>query len=215
MKIVAPDRIYSQYRDKPKAVQWFNITREISDQLQDAAAKVANSYDIDNNDGEQLNVIGRIVVQDRDFIANIPLKPYQSNADGDNECGDDEIQCSAVTVQADAELSDQYYRMVLKSKITKNNSDATIDDILDSVVSIMPNAGQVRLIDTEDMSFTIEFYGNITEIERTLLLTEKLIPKPQGVKFGGFLEGAGFVQCDDEAAQCGDETAQCVGHIGI
>ena len=60
---IFPDRIYAEYRNKPKTVQWLNITREMSEQFVTQFDEISKSYDIDSNKGEQLNVIGRVVVQ--------------------------------------------------------------------------------------------------------------------------------------------------------
>jgi len=209
---IFPDRIYAQYRNKPKTVQWLNITREMSEQFVTQFDEISKSYDIDSNKGEQLNVIGRVVVQDRDFIANIPLDVYQCNTVGDNECGDSTVQCSATSIADDAELSDEYFRRILKAKIIKNNSQATIHDTLRAVQFIAPELLIVRLNDNEDMTFSIEFAGVADPITRSLLLNNNLVPRPSGVQFKGFLEIHDYTQCGDTFAQCNsDGDNQCIG----
>ena len=111
-------------------------------------------------------------------------------------------------------MSDDLYRLVIKSKIIKNNSDATIDSILFGMNFLLPDAEVLRVTDGEDMSFTVEFYGNITELQRYALLQSNLVPKPQGVRFGGFLEGVGYVQFGDDNSEFGDTYAEFVGAIG-
>ena len=66
------------------------------------------------------------------------------------------------------------------------------------------------------MTFSIEFYGEIDAIARDLLLSGDLTPRPQGVKFNGFLEGVGIVEMNDEGYfEMGDESAEMVGFIGV
>lgn len=213
---VFPDRVYSQYRDKPKALAWYNITPQMAQQFCDYYDKLRKTYDIDSQEGEQLDIIGRVIVENRDFIANVELEVYQCNTDGINESGDDSVQCSATSIAADDELSDKYFRLLLKSKIVKNNNETTIDDILDAVTFIAPEIEIIRLTDNEDMSFSIEFSGVADPIVRDLLISGRIVPKPQGVRFNGFLETVGYAECGNPEAQCNaDGDFECVGFIGV
>jgi hypothetical protein len=210
-----PDRIYAQYRNKPKAVAWYEIARKLGGSLEAAAEAVRKSYDIDNAVEEQLNVIGRIVVAPRSFVGTLPMSPgLFALTDGD-EFGDEGAMFSSLTIDQDGQLSDELYRLVIKAKIIKNNGDATIENILDGMNFLLPNAEVLRVTDGEDMSFSIEFYGQITNLERFALLNAGLVPKPQAVRFNGFLEGIGMVEFDDMDAEFGDEDAEFVGFIGV
>ena len=210
-----PDRIYAQYRDKTKAVDWLNIAREMSGDLEAASIAVRNSYAIDTAVGEQLDVIGRIVVAPRSFVGNTPMDPgLFALTDGD-EFGDESAMFSALTINQDGALSDELYRLVIRAKIVKNNSPATIEDILVGMNFLLPGAEVLRVTDGEDMSFSVEFYGAITNLERFALINAGLVPKPQGVRFNGFLEGFDYVEFGDEEAQFGDETKEFVGFIGV
>lgn len=210
-----PDRIYAQYRDKPKAVAWYAIARQLGGSIEAAAQAVRKSYDIDNSFGEQLNVIGRIVVAPRSFVGAFPMNPGLFDLTDGDEFGDDGAMFSALTIDQDGQLSDDLYRLVIKAKIIKNNGDATIENILDGMNFLLPHADVLRVTDGEDMSFSIEFYGQITELERFALLNAGLVPKPQAVKFNGFLEGFEMVEFGDVDAEFGDEDAEFSGFIGV
>ena len=213
---MTPDRIYAQYRDKPKAVKWFDITTELATPVADTYEQIRRVYNIDLNSGAQLDLIGRVIVESREFIANVKLDVYECNTDGDNECGDSLVQCSATSITADDELSDEYFRLLLKSKIIKNNSETTIDDILDAVTFIAPDIDIIRVTDGEDMTFSIEFSGVANPIVRDLLISGKIVPKPQGVRFNGFLETFGYAESGDSLAQCNaDGEYECTGFIGV
>lgn len=209
-----PDRIYAQYRDKPKAVAWYAIARSLGGSIEAAAEAVRKSYDIDTAVGEQLNVIGRIVVAPRSFVGSMPMNPGLFDLTDGDEFGDDEAMFSALTIDQDGQLSDELYRLVIKAKIVKNNGDATIESILDGMNFLLPRADVLRVTDGEDMSFSIEFYGEITSLERFALLNAGLVPKPQAVKFNGFLEGFEMVEFGDVDAEFGDEQAEFAGYIG-
>lgn len=216
MNLNLPDRIYAQYRNKPKAVAWYAITRKLAAKLGDAAQAVRVMYNIDTAVGEQLNIIGRIVVVDRTYTGQIALRPGMfANPDGD-EFGDSENAVfAALYVDQDGQMSDDLYRLVIKSKIIKNNSDATIESILHGMNFLLPNAEVLRVTDNENMSFSVEFYGNITDLERWALLNARLVPKPQGVRFNGFLEGLDYVQFGDDTEQFGDTSTEFVGLTGV
>ena len=209
-----PGRIYAQYRNKPKAVAWYAITRELGDQIADAAQDVRTMYNIDGNVGAQLDIIGRIVVADRNFLANTPLDVTQFG-DVDAEFGDLDAVFSALSIGTDSQMSDEFFRLVIRAKIVKNNSDATIESILDGVTFLIPGANVIRVIDGEDMSFAIEFNGALTDLERWALLNAKLIPKPQGVRFNGFLDSYIPSEFGDVDAEFGDTDAQFHGYVGV
>lgn len=213
----APNRIYAQYRNKPKAVAWYKITRDLATQLSDAAAAVRIMYSIDYAQGEQLDIIGRIVVMPRDFMGKVTMQTAMcASADMfPAEFGDTSAMCSAPTIDQDMDMSDELYRIAIKSKILKNNSYATIDDILVGMNFMLPNAQVIRLVDGEDMSFSVEFYGQITDLERWALVNASFVPKPQGVKFNGFLEAYDYIQAGDSSMQFGDSSAQATGFIGV
>lgn len=210
-----PDRIYAQYRTKPKTIEWYAICRTLGGEIEAAAKAVRGSYDIDNNVGAQLDVIGRIVVANRNFLSTTPLSPgLFALTDGDS-FGDTNAMFSATTVGQDSQMSDDFFRLVIRAKIMKNNGDATIESILDGVTFLVPGANVIRVIDGEDMSFAIEFNGNITDLERWALLNAKLVQKPQGVHFNGFLDSYIPSEFGDNGAEFGDTDAQFHGYVGV
>lgn len=216
MSLTLPDRIYAQYRTKHNALAWYNITRSLAAKLGSPVDAVRVMYNIDTAVGAQLDIIGRIVVVDRKFVGQIALDPglFAALANNPDEFGDTEAVFAAMYVDQDQQMSDDLYRLVIKAKILKNNSNATIEEILFGCNFILPNAEFLRITDNENMSFSIEFYGNITSLQRYALLNANLIPKPQGVRFNGFLEGYDYVQFDDAESEFGDTTAEFVGLTG-
>lgn len=80
---------------------------------------------------------------------------------------------------------DEIYRLLLKSKIAKNNSDATIQGII-SAMSFIFSGNRTTVSDYEDMSFDITFEDPITPSQVDILLNFDLVPKPQGVRLRGY-----------------------------
>lgn len=206
-----PDRIYSQYRTKPKAVKWYAIARKMGGSLEAAAIAVRNMYDIDTNIGAQLDIIGRIVVLNRDFISNIQLFPGLFAEDDGDQCGDDvNAIFSETSTDTDSVMNDEIYRIAIRAKIFKNNGDASIESILEAFSIIAPDVAYVQVLDTEQMSFAIEFAGDITPLQQWALFNINLVQKPQGVQFLGFSNISDEVLFNDDERQFGDEDAQFV-----
>ena len=80
---------------------------------------------------------------------------------------------------------DETYRLLLKSKIAKNNSDATIQGII-RAMSFIFSGNSVTVSDYEDMSFDITFEDAITPTQVNILTQFDLVPKPQSVKLRGY-----------------------------
>lgn len=206
------DRIYAQYRNKPNATRWYNITRGISYSLYEAMQKVRKLYDIDTNVGRQLDIIGRIVGIDRSYISDIAMQQsmYKKDADG-AMYGRISSMYSDGTVAGRLDMNDELFRLVIKAKIIKNNTNAYYDDILRGFRTLFPRISDVWLRDYEDMSFDITYIGNLQPIERWALLNIELLPKPAGVRFRGFVSiPVELVQVGDYTKQVGDPESQAM-----
>ncbi|WP_311514760.1 DUF2612 domain-containing protein [Oligella urethralis] len=208
-----PDRAYSQYRDKPKLMDWLNIARKMGGDICDAAIAVKNSYDIDTAEGVQLDTLGRIVVFPRDFISQLQLDTADFDLSDGAECGDEDAIFSPDTAANDSLMSDGLYRLAIKAKIMRNVGDATIESIIKQMVFLV-DPTFIKVNDFEDMRFQIEFSGNITDLERWALLNIDLIQKPQGVQLIGILELNAMVEFDNDNDQFGDDEVMFSDFIG-
>lgn len=182
------DRVYAQYRTKKKASEWYGILRFLADGLSVPAYGVRSSYNIDMASGEILDVIGRVVVASRNFIAMPELYPGLFDLTDGDQFGDDDAMFSETSVGTDSVMSNALYRLVIKSKISKNNGDATFESILDAVSFLLPSSKNLRIIDDEAGSFQIEYSGRISDLEKWALTNNDLVPRPLGITFTGFVE---------------------------
>ncbi|WP_033449162.1 DUF2612 domain-containing protein [Bordetella bronchiseptica] len=208
-----PKRAYSQYRNQPKLMDWLGIARRMGGSINDAAIAVRESYDIDKAQGVQLDTIGRIVVFSRDFIGQLTMQTAEFDALDGAECGDEEATFSEARVSDDAQMADGLYRLAIKAKIMKNTGDATIESIIQEMVFLV-GPKFLRINDTENMEFSIEFAGDLTELQRWALFNSNLVQIPQGVLFGGFFELTKMVEFDDADSEFGDDEAMFSDFIG-
>lgn len=188
-----PNRIYAQYKDKPKAVAWFNINRIVAEELASNARQVRECLDLEKAFGESLRIISRIVVTPKVKKEQLLNAALVADPDG-TELGDTINTVSEWSTFTDANLSDDVLRLIIRSKIIKNNTNVTHDDILSSFDYLFPKAKVFRLVDYHDMSFGIEFIGQISPVEYWLLNIENFVPTPQGVRFRGFIKSFGMIE---------------------
>ena len=205
------DRVYSQYRTHPKYVKWFNITRVIGKPIAEAIRIIREMYNIDKMEGAQLDIIGRIVGVSRKFTYEAVVNQAWYAPDGlGAEYGafSDAMYASAI-VNAESNMSDELYRLVLKARIVRNNNGATYEDILRGMHTLFPSLTNVYIVDNEDMSYSIHLQGLLTMLQVWALLNVDLLPKPAGVKFGGFnIIPFDYLQLGDESKPLGDTNAQ-------
>lgn len=189
MTMKIPDRIYAQYRNKPKAKAWYDITRNLGESIDDAAQDVRRSYNIASGRGEQLDVIGRIVVIPREYIQTIEIEVPQFNPDGKNQFGSNGSQFSTPDLKnTEDELADSFYRLVILAKIMRNTGDATIESIVAGLNIMLGEQDVVQLTDNEDMTFDLHFLRPLTDIERSVITQLNIIQKPAGVKIRNITE---------------------------
>lgn len=200
------DRIYAQYRTKPKAVKWFNITRQIGGELYKAIQEVRHMYDIDKMIGAQLDIIGRIVGVTRRFLYNVEM--HESMYDT-TMYGDFNAMYGTGQTASQGEMGDDLFRLAIKAKIVRNNNGSSYECILKAFSILFPQIHDVYITDYEDMSYDISYVAELTDLQRWALLNVNLLPKPPGVRLRGFIGvPPAYVQLGDETKQFGDPISQ-------
>lgn len=210
-----PNRIYAQYRDKPKAVAWYNIVPSLADEIESAYEAVRMSYDIDAAVGQQLDVIGRIVVIDRGFESFVAFEPdtYFGADNDESQFGGISAQFQSVGGVLTQQVSDAIFRTLIRCKIARNNSDATLDDIA-TALEFITGSDDIRVVDNEDMSFSVSFGSELTDIQRLVFSTFDVLPRPQGVRFLGYVEESAITQFGG-AFGWGDSRATFGQYFGV
>lgn len=159
LDLSTPDRVYWQYRDKPKLKQIITTYTDIFDVLKLAANQVRNLHDIDKNVGKQLDDIGSILNIKRPFIT----------IDGVTDL-----------------LEDSYYKILLKAKASKGAATTTLDNYVE-LLKYITNS-ELHVIDYMDMSFRVVFENKMTDKDKAFFDNFDVIPKPLGVRYIGYTE---------------------------
>lgn len=178
-------RNYAQYRNSPKLSQWLEIVPTLADQLYDVVDQIKDSYDIDNATSYELDVLGRIVDQPRNFESYIEID-YLSLGNAKANLGGSLARLTPYSATVSQSVSDDIYRVLIRSKIAKNSSNATLEEVLDSIVFI--TGVQPVGITEGDMSFGVNFGEILSPIDSFLINNFDVLPKPQGVRFLGYVE---------------------------
>jgi len=204
----AQSRVYAQYRTKSKIMDWIAINGDLGNEVETAYQGIITSYDIDNANTDELDILGRIVVIGREYESKLAILQFECG-DTDIECGEVSVECTPKNLSDNQVVSDSFYKLLIKAKIAKNNNDATLDGIINAIREILGTSSSITIQDNEDMSFTVTVGAPLSDIERIALMTFNIVPKPQGVKLAGFIELLSIVSCGESWAECGDSRAEC------
>jgi len=183
---LALSRIISQYRGDAKLTEFVRLWAElIENEFQIADDMLRLRYSIDDMEGVQLDIIGRVLVQPRPNVTpNIPaffgyegtngavgydVAPYFDDGGGTG------------LVPA----PDVLYRRLLKAKAAWNNTDSYIDSIIESA-ELITDTVDIELENFKDMSFKIWLSEYPDPFTQFVLDSPSLIPAPTGVDYKGW-----------------------------
>lgn len=84
-------------------------------------------------------------------------------------------------------LSDDFFRLVIKSKAAVNISNSTIKDTNRILSSIFSNKGTPFVTDNLDMTMHYVFPFYLSDSEISLIKNSNILPRPSGVKLRGII----------------------------
>lgn len=153
------DNITSQHRDKPKFISWLSKQLTLADHAYIAIKSIDDNFDLDYAIGKQLDVLGEIIGRKRTLTFQ-PLNGFNPV------------------------LDDDYYRLVLKTKVAMNNWDGTVPEMYKIWDNIFGNDNDLdlQLEDNQDMSFNAYITGYVDQIQQDLIQHGYIVPKPEGVR---------------------------------
>jgi hypothetical protein len=192
--------IISEHVNKPKFAQVVALLGGALDDIVQVAKSIPAAYDIDNAIGAQLDVIGEWVGRPRVVEDILSIEFFGFQDDGAALQFGELINPSIggrfyerfENFASSSTLADPEYRTILKAKIVRNQWDGTtsgLESALEYVFGV-----PCAIVDTGSLSLTIYVGRPITAIEKTLLSTFDLLPRPAGVaiqaiQYRSFLAG--------------------------
>ena len=149
------NRIASQHRVQPKYIAWLSVLLDKVQDLIDVAGQIDSAFDVEQAVGIQLDMIGQSVGVSR----LLTFEPVYAPS---------------------ALLTDEFYRTIIKARISLNQWDGTTAGI-HSLWDDIFGGYTMEVVDNQNMTMTIRVYGLTTEFESEYISHGYAAPKPQGV----------------------------------
>lgn len=208
--------LIKEYWEKPNAKAEITLQASTWSEIYTLYNMFDNAFDIDLAEGNQLDIIGKIVGIPR--TVPFALDKIRFGFDGDSSARgfadlfDADIESAPFldlfeSEYTDYQLDDNDYRFFIKAKISKNIVSAYMAS--DNRVSIQDSIqlsfdGLAYVTDNQDMTLTLYVSPGIDEQRILLIRSLDLLPKPQGVRYKLIIgSGGDFFGFDDDPQALG------------
>lgn len=179
------DTIQSQYACAPHLTALVRSFWQLLNPKPDINRFYELCFDLDTAQGIALDVWGRILGMPRSMQAVTEvgaeyLGYYRKSAPVREAKGFDQAPWFHGAQERHLELSDDAYRLMLKTKAMANISTGSLADLNRMLAALLPHA-EVQIFRTAPMMLKIIATGDLTDYERNLLTRGDLPPVPTGV----------------------------------
>ena len=191
--------ITEQFKEKPILDKYLQLIFANKEETQNEIRKLIQERSIDEAVGAQLDIIGRIVGQPRELVSLDVYKyfafKFYPNGDtyGDlfNPSVGGVFYSDGTPTGGNYVLDDNSYRLFIKSKILKNQTASTPEELIQFLSYLYGE--QTPIYIKEGVTSFVVFFGRpLTTLERNLLsfvsydlgYESRLIPKTLGVGIG-------------------------------
>ena len=176
------DKILAQYGTSDTMKFFFEAVAEELDLIDTATTDLRGKRWIDTGEGVQLDGIGTIVDRSRVLDKAIPLPFFgfegQPSSTGFKQA---RLRSNLESYLSTSNLNDVDYRMVLWSKVTKNNSLCYFDDTITSLQFVF-NADTVIVQDADNARYIVGIGKVLSKNEIILANSLDLLVRAGGVK---------------------------------
>lgn len=194
---VARSRVTEQFKDKDIFDRYLQLLLGGKIELQEVFRQLMQERSIDTAVGAQLDIVGDIVGQPRELIDTALLTYFAYLGYPDAQSFGDLVNSSIGgpyrgvndPLAGNTLLTDEQYRLFIKAKIIKNNTNATPNQILE-FINFVFGSDSNQLIEEGDAAYTLLIGKELSNFE-TVLLTyvsyssgypSRFVPKPIGVR---------------------------------
>lgn len=219
----ARENITQQFVDKKTIDLYLQLLLKQQEAIQQVFKDLLQKRSIDEATGAQLDIIGRIVGQERELIDAEMLEYFgfdgypesQSYGDLENTSVGGFYYSLGTPLTGSVLLNDEQYRLFIKAKILKNTTFATPEDFLGFVKFVFGT--EINNVLAEGAAeFTILIGKELNSFERALLTYKTkyqnfdapFVPKPVGVRIN-----YGYFPTDNYFAYQGAPGAKGYGDV--
>lgn len=205
----ARERVTEAFKGKQIFDNYVQILTKGEIDLQNTFKDLLQLRDIDSATGAQLDIIGRIVGQDRELIAADlydffgmigALNAFPMGDTNDPTIGGI-FYSYGIDLGGNVELDDETYRIFIRAKIFKNITASTPEQFIQAIKLIF-GLDQLAVVAEGDASVTVLLGGQLSSFQRVLLTyisysqgyPSRLVPKTVGVRinFGEYIPNGYF-----------------------
>jgi hypothetical protein len=182
--------LIKQYWEKPKAKAEIEMLLNSWSGISDFLLNFGTNFDIDNAEGDVLDLIGRIVGLNRQVNSVVPISYFgfslNSSAKGFSDKFN-EIRSGAPffnkfgEIYSPYQLQDAEYRKFLKIKIAKNTcSPYLASDEKISLQQVVFDAfdGGAYVVDNKDQALTLYVSPTVNETALRIIINLDILPRP-------------------------------------
>jgi len=197
---IARSRVTEQFKGKIVFDKFLQLLITAQVEIQSVLKDLMQLRSLDTATGEQLNILGRIVGQDRVLLNSDlytffgfqgALKAGSMGTLSDPTVGSVFYSLGG-SLGGNIELDDETYRLFIRAKILKNTTASTSEEFIKAVNLIFGNSAVIAIEDESSVqsgNVLVLFNRKLSDFERALLLYEdsssgypsSLIPKTIGV----------------------------------
>lgn len=163
------DLVTSEYSEKPNFMSLLSLLLTPVQNVADLNHNMSIMMDVNTATGKTLDLIGQIVGVSR----QLNFQPSGGIS---------------------SLLDDDYYRIVIKAKIAKNQWDGTKEGLYTIWENLFPS-NPVLIVDGQNMTCSVVVVGLNDSLSRELILADYIVPRPAGVKYNfGFTDNPIYSQ---------------------
>jgi len=184
------DKLVTQFKEAANLIAFIRALLKGSDDLETVFNDLLDNRWIDTAEGVQLDNIGEIVGQERITVLaeGINFFGFTGFPNADSFGDDNDISIggrfrdSSEPTAGSTPLADPEYRILIRARAAKNNTNATPEEIIAQAQFIVGETEEVYIQEhAEDVRFTLGFGRPLNGNERILVTDAGIIPKPAGV----------------------------------
>lgn len=187
-KTLAVSRLATQFRDSTNLISYIRSLLLEANTLEQVFCDLLEKRWIDTAEGVQLDILGSIVGQNREFV-DAEIFEYFGFADNPQAqsfgtLGDVGIGGRFIFVDEPTtgirQLTDEEYRKFIKARISRNSTSSTPEDII-TQISFIFDSPLVLFVDG-DTKYEISIGRKLGLNEKSILLDTNIVPKTAGVQ---------------------------------